>query len=169
MDVSGTLNDHNQHLTVTGQAWMDHQWGDFLALGGGGWDWYSLQLDNHSEMMLYFIRDASGNVLSTYVGYIDASGKDSLIPATSMKSTALGTWTSPHTGITYPSGWRLAIDDPHLRATLTIIPQLKDQELTAYKTTGNVYWEGAVNISGQMAGEPITGSGYVELTGYSKS
>ncbi len=166
MAVSGTVLDHNQSLQVTGQAWMDHQWGNFLSLGGGGWDWYSVQLNNNTEMMLYFIRDASGKVISTYVGYIDANANDHLLPAQSISSTVLDHWKSPTTGANYPSGWRLTINDPLLQATLTITPQLKDQELTAYQSTGNSYWEGAVSIDGQSAGKPIQGEGYIELTGY---
>ncbi len=166
MEVAGTLVDHNQLLHVSGTAWMDHQWGNFLTNLGSGWDWFSVQLNNNTEMMLYFIRDASGNALSTYIGYIDAKGQDHLIPASSQRVTVLGHWTSSKTGITYPSGWRLEINDPQLQTTLTLIPQLKDQELVAGASTGNTYWEGAVNINGQQNGKNISGEGYVELTGY---
>ncbi len=166
MAVSGTLVDHNQPVQITGQAWMDHQWGNFLSLTGGGWDWYSIQLNNNTQMMLYFIRDASGNVISTYAGYIDANNTDHLIPASSLHSTVLGHWTSPVTGATYPSGWQLQVNDPQLHASLTLTPQLKDQELVVYQSTGNSYWEGAVSIQGQAGGKAIQGEGYVELTGY---
>lgn len=166
MQVAGSINDHQQHLTVKGQAWMDHQWGNFLSLGGGGWDWYSIQLNNTTEMMLYFIRDASGNAISTYGGYIDAAGKDHLLGEKSIKSTVLDTWTSPVTRATYPSGWRLDINDPSWKGTLTIRPQLKNQELVVCQSTGNAYWEGAVDIQGHMQGQAIDGEGYVELTGY---
>ena len=167
MTVSGTITDHNQPLHVTGQTWMDHQWGDFLTLAGG-WDWYSFQLNNNTEMMLYFIRDAAGKTLSTYVSYIDAAGKDTLLQPQALKATVLGTWTSPQTGITYPSGWRLKINAPQLQTTLTITPELKDQELVTTQSTGNTYWEGAVNIQGQSNSSLITGEGYIELTGYNK-
>ena len=168
MAIGGTLLDHGQQLRVTGQAWMDHQWGNFLTLGGGGWDWYSIQLNTNTEMMLYFIRDATGAVLSTYIGYIDANGKDTVIPASALRATVLDKWTSPTTGITYPSGWRLEVNDPHLKASLVVKPALKNQELVVSCTTGNIYWEGAVNIDGQMNSQSITGEGYVELTGYTK-
>ncbi len=168
MAVSGTVLDHGQQLRVTGQSWMDHQWGNFLTLGGGGWDWYSIQLNNNTEMMLYFIRDATGAVISTYIGYIDANGKDTVIPANALHSTVLDTWTSPTTGITYPSGWRLEMNDPRLRASLVVKPALKNQELVVSNTTGNIYWEGAVSIDGQINSRSATGQGYVELTGYTK-
>jgi len=145
---------------------MDHQWGNFLTLGGGGWDWYSIQLANNTEMMVYVIRDASGKPLSTYVGYIDSSGNDVVLAPTSLHVTVLGTWKSPATGITYPSGWRLDISDSHLPASLTLKPLLLDQELVATQSTGNTYWEGAVAIEGQSDGQGINGLGYVELTSY---
>jgi len=166
MALSGTLIDHGRTLQVTGTAWMDHQWGNFLTLAGGGWDWFSIQLDNNTEMMLYFIRDATGKTVSTYVSYIDAGAHDTLLPASALHMTVLGHWRSPVTGANYPSGWRLQVNDPRLSLVLTLMPELKDQELVVYQTTGNAYWEGAVSIQGESDGRPIQGEGYVELTGY---
>lgn len=168
MAVHGTLLDHKQSLQVSGQAWMDHQWGNFLTLGGGGWDWYSIQFNNNTEMMLYFIRDASGHALTTYVGLIDAQGHDTVLPGRAFHSTVLRTWRSPKTGITYPSGWHLVITDPHFHSDLIIQPLLKDQELVVIGSTGNSYWEGTVSIQGQNNNQPVSGQGYVELTGYTK-
>ncbi|HEU5231165.1 MAG TPA: lipocalin family protein [Ktedonobacteraceae bacterium] len=168
MAVSGTILDHNQSLHVTGQAWMDHQWGNFLPSGVGSWDWFSLQLNNNSEMMLYFVRDVTGKIVSTYSEYIDASGKNSFIAENALQITTQSQWTSPSTGITYPSGWRLELHDARLPTTLLITPQLKNQELITYNSTGNVYWEGAVSIEGQGNSGPVKGEGYVELTGYTK-
>ena len=166
MTVSGTIVDHNQPLTVTGLAWMDHQWGNFLTVAGSGWDWFSVQLNNNTEMMLYFIRDASDKTASTYIEYIDEQAQEHLIPASELHATVLAHWTSPVTHVTYPSGWRLMLNDSLIHATLTLQPQLRNQELVVYQSTGNSYWEGAVNIQGQVNGRSMQGQGYVELTGY---
>lgn len=168
MAATGTLLDHGQTLQVSGDAWMDHQWGNFLTLGGGGWDWYSIQLNDRSELMIYLIRDASGNPISTYTGYIQPDGQSLILPAQALHTAVLDHWTSSVTGITYPSGWQLTINDPHLQASLTLQPELKNQELVATQSTGNIYWEGAVSIQGQSGGHDIQGEGYVELTGYHK-
>lgn len=168
MAITGALLDHQQRLQVSGEAWMDHQWGNFLTLGGGGWDWFSVQLNDNSEMMLYLIRDASGQVISTYVGYIGPDARDLQLPGSALKVSVLDHWLSPTTGITYPSGWRVTINDPRLQASLTLRPELKNQELVATQSTGNTYWEGAVSIQGQSAGHAVQGEGYVELTGYHK-
>ena len=145
---------------------MDHQWGNFLTLGGGGWDWFSIQLNNNTEMMLYFIRDGTGQIISTYAEYIDANNNNRLLPAKALHVTVLDHWTSPATGTVYPSGWRLEVNDVQLQASLTLIPELKNQELVVYQSTGNSYWEGAVTIQGQSNGKDVQGEGYVELTGY---
>jgi predicted secreted hydrolase len=166
MAVSGALVDHGVSLAISGEVWMDHQWGNFLTLGSGGWDWFSIQLNNDTELMLYFIRDASGHIISTYGGYILADGREVLLSPQSMHIQVLSHWRSPATGIVYPSGWLVQIRDVQLQTTLTLQPELKDQELAVYQSTGNAYWEGAVSISGQDNGSAIGGEGYVELTGY---
>lgn len=166
MAVTGTLLDHAQKLQVSGNAWMDHQWGNFLTLGGGGWDWFSIQLSDHSEMMLYLIRDTSGNIVSSYTEHIGSNGQILQFSGNALHVDVLGHWTSPVTGITYPSGWRLGINEPHFQTTLTLQPELKNQELVVTQSTGNTYWEGAVSIQGQSGGQAVQGEGYVELTGY---
>ena len=166
MSVSGTLIDHNQSLQVSGEAWMDHQWGNFITLNGGGWDWFSIQLTNNTEMMLYLIRDSTGKIISSYIGYIGPHTMSIQISGSALNMAVLGHWRSPVTGATYPSGWKLKITDPRVRATLILLPELKDQELVVYQSTGNSYWEGAVSIQGQSTGQVVSGEGYVELTGY---
>lgn len=165
MAVSGTMEDHGQPVRVTGQAWMDHQWGNFVSLAGSGWDWYSIQLGNNTEYMLYVIRDAQKRPLSTFGTFVDPEGTASEIPPTDIQTQPLGMWTSPHTGGVYPSGWRITILGS-APATLVLTPLLKDQELVTAQSTGVAYWEGAVRIQGSAHGVPVLGEGYVELTGY---
>lgn len=166
MSLSGTLVDHNQSLEVTGEAWMDHQWGNFLTLNDGGWDWFSIQLNNNTEMMLYLIRDSVGKIISSYIGFIGPQAESILLPEKALELTVLSHWKSPVTGANYPSGWKLEITDPKVRTSLILLPELKDQELVAYQSTGNSYWEGAVYIEGRSSEQVVRGEGYVELTGY---
>ena len=164
MSVSGTLIDQGQQLAVTGQAWMDHQWGNFLSLAGAGWDWYSLQLNNNTEYMLYIIRDAQKRPISVFGTRISPSGEASEIPPTDIHTQATGEWTSPRTGGVYPSGWRVTVSSQSL--SLAITPLLRDQELVTTCSTGVAYWEGAVEMRGSIGAAPVSGVGYVELTGY---
>lgn len=164
MSVSGTLTDHGVPLTVTGQAWMDHQWGNFISLTGSGWNWYSIQLSNHTEYMLYVIFDSQKRPVSTFGTYVAADGSAHEVAASAIHAQSTSTWTSPVTGGVYPSGWSVTLDAPAV--TLTLKPLLQDQELVTAQSTGVAYWEGAVGITGQAEGQAVTGEGYVELTGY---
>ncbi len=164
MTLAGTISDHGVTVPVTGLAWMDHQWGNFLASSGGGWDWYSLQLADQSEMMMYFLRDPSGAIAATYATHVVPDGSASELSQGDFTSKALGTWTSPVTHVAYPSGWQVTVAS--LKLALTLTPELRDQELVTTQSTGVIYWEGAVDIQGQQNGASISGQGYVELTGY---
>ena len=86
------------------------------------------------------------------------------MPPGSVSVEAAGSWTSPHTGITWPSGWRLEVPAEDLSVTLR--PTLADQELDTTGTTGVVYWEGSQVVSATRGDEVLGGEGYVELTGY---
>jgi predicted secreted hydrolase len=162
MAISGAITDHGETIPVTGLAWMDHQWGNFISTAGGGWDWFSMQLSNDVDYMIYRIRDAHGAIISVVGSRIDAQGITTAVDPSKINEQAIGTWTSSVTHITYPSGWRLALPG----GALTITPAVLDQELVTTASTGNTYWEGACAITGTLDGQTVTGQGYTELTGY---
>jgi predicted secreted hydrolase len=162
MAVQGTLYDGDTARPVTGLAWMDHQWGDFLVVGG--WDWYSIQLDDATELMLFLTRAPDNSPGLTLGTYVEPDGSTTDFEAADFTVEALGTWTSPHTGATYPSGWQ--IDVRALELSLRLEATQLDQELVTTATTGLAYWEGQVMVSGRRASQSLAGLGYVELTGY---
>lgn len=156
----GLLGCHEAR--VDGIAWHDHQWGDFDVTGFAGWDWYSFQLDDDTEVMLYLIRAADGTPVSAAGSYVTASGRvvhltqgDFLVEPTG------ATWTSPTTGAVYPLGWNVAV--PRFGLDLAVTPVLDAQEMDTRATTGVVYWEGSVQVRGTRQGV-----GYVELTNYDR-
>jgi predicted secreted hydrolase len=164
LNVTGVLRSA-QDVPVSGVAWMDHQWGNFVVGAVGGWDWYSVQLDDRSELMLYVLRAPTGATTAVYGTQVRADGSTLDLGADSVRAEATGHWTSPHTGGVYPSGWLLTLPGGE---RLELRPQLQDQEL--YFPAGSdqapgagalAYWEGAVTVTGDR-----TGVGYVELTGY---
>ena len=163
MTVSGTLDARGTSLPVTGEAWMDHQWGDF-ATYQGGWDWFSLQLADGTDVMLYLIRDLRGGTLRVDGSIVGPAGDVSLLRDGDFSLAPTGEWTSRETGAVYPSGWTIAIPEHDL--TLTVTPAMPNQELDTRPTTGVVYWEGEVLVEATTQGSPVSGYGYVELTGY---
>jgi predicted secreted hydrolase len=163
MEIAGAIEDHGERVPVTGRAWFDKQWGNFLVMGGG-WDWFSVQLEDGSDLMLNLIRNPAGQTTIAYGTYVAPDGTFRHLTGNQFEVSALGTWTSPHTGITYPSGWRATVRQPAL--DLSIAPVLADQELDTRRSTSLVYWEGAQSVVGTLNGQPIGGLGYVELVGY---
>jgi predicted secreted hydrolase len=163
--TAGTVTIDSQPFAVEGLSWMDHEWST-SALGAeqAGWDWFSIQLDDDTELMLFQLRRADGSV--------DGFSSGTLIAADgSTRTWGLGDfsikvnhrWRSPRTGAEYPAGWTLSVPSADLR--LTIAPWLADQEMDV----SYAYWEGAVKAEGTRNGQRVAGTGYAELTGYAGS
>ena len=163
MELAGTVDDHGERIPVTGLAGFDKQWGNFLVMGGG-WDWFSIQLEDGTDLMLNLIRNAAGQTTIVYGTYVAPDGSFRHLQGNAFEVSALGRWTSPHTGTTYPSGWRATVREPAL--DLRITPVIPDQELDTRRSTSMIYWEGAQTVVGTSRGQPIAGQGYVELVGY---
>src|SRR5262249_34778294 len=105
MSVSGALTVDGLVRPVTGVAWMDHQWGNFVLGGGGGWDWFSLQLDDRTELTAWTVRGDDGRPVLVFGTYVDAEGRTQHLAGDAFRAEALDRWTSPKTGATYPARW----------------------------------------------------------------
>ncbi len=165
MASDGTIQIGENSYTVKGTSWMDHEFStSVLTRDQIGWDWFGLQLDDDTEIMLFTLRREDGT-LDPYssLSLIDESGKLTSYPLDAWYVTPTGEWQSPHSGGLYPAGWKLSVPEADLE--LTITPKVADQELNL----SIVYWEGAVKVDGVSAGRAITGQGYVELTGYAQA
>jgi predicted secreted hydrolase len=162
--TTGTLVTGGETLAVEGLSWMDHEFGsDELQANQAGWDWFSIQLDDRRELMLYALRQKDGSITPQSSGsLIERDGRVTHLQLGDFATVATGTWKSPHTGGTYPSGWRVRV--PRAGVDVALVPILADQELA--NTAGGVsYWEGAVDVLDPATRKPL-GVGYVELTGY---
>ena len=164
MSAEGTLTLGGAALEVEGQAWFDHQWGDFIAVGGGGWDWFAVNLEDGTDLTVSLVRAADGTYPLVYGTLVRSDGSVDHLAREEFKLESRGTWASPHTGAVYPSGWTLRVPAEDL--TIELTPTLLDQELDTRVTTGVVYWEGSQVVEATRGGAELGGEGYVELTGY---
>ena len=167
MDATGTVELDGETLTVTGDAWFDHQWGDFISVGGGGWDWFAVNLDDGTDLTLSLVRDADGSYPLIYGTIVDPDGTTRHLDRDAFSVEVADRWTSPLTGADYPAGWSIAIPGEGLQVVLA--PTVAAQELDTRATTGVVYWEGSQVVSATRDGRPLGGEAYVELTGYAPS
>lgn len=155
LNVSGQIHWDGKPHSVNGQAWYDHEWSSsVLADYQTGWDWFSLQLDDGRELMLFQIRAKPGHPLTQQSILIDQDASTRKLSSQQVDLTVLEHWSSPG-GKRYPARWRLRI--PTENMDLEIAPRLADQEMRHSIT----YWEGSVSINGSHSG-----LGFVELVGY---
>lgn len=163
--TSGVVTVDGRAHPVSGVSWMDHEFGSgSLAPTQSGWDWFSFQLDDGRELMLYRLRLRDGTTEPFSSGtLIEADGRATHLPLAAFTIAPRATWRSVASGATYPARWRVRV--PQAALELDVTPTMADQELRT-PVTGVTYWEGSVRVSGRAAGRPVTGVGYVELTGY---
>lgn len=161
--TAGRLRFDGIECGVEGTSWMDHEFSsNQLSPHQVGWDWFSLQLDDGRDLMVYLMRRADGSVDYRIANLIDAEGGVDQLEDDQWSLHATATWTSRQTAATYPAAW--TIDVPGERLNLRVVPLVPDQENRGRVPGAPYYYEGAVQVLGGD-GERI-GSGYVELTGY---
>jgi predicted secreted hydrolase len=162
LETVGTISIAGKPFSVNGVSWMDREWStSALSNEQSGWDWFALQLSDNTELMFYQLRRKDGQRDSHSSGsYILTDNTKIALNDHDVSIKTLDSWISPHSQITYPSGWHLSI--PGQNIEIDVIPMINDQELNLSFR----YWEGAVKVIGTKLDKAISGQGYVELTGY---
>lgn len=167
LETKGILELKGKKIPVTGISWMDHEFGsNQLAEKQIGWDWFSVQLNNGMDLMIYHLRQ-EGRVDPHSSGTLVLPDSRTIhLPLSALRLRSLSAWKSPRSTATYPASWEIELPGHDLK--LMVIPLVTDQELMTQKSTGVTYWEGAVKVQGTYKGRAVEGEGYVELTGYDK-
>lgn len=165
MPTQGTIEIDGNTFEVKGLSWFDREWST-SALGKEtvGWDWFSIQLDDGREIMFYLLRQQDVRASPASDGVlISTDGSTRRLTRDAVQIVVRSHWQSPLDETRYPSRWRMDIESEGL--SLDIKPYLANQELNLSVR----YWEGAVQVKGTSFGQPVSGNGYVELTGYGEA
>jgi predicted secreted hydrolase len=168
LPTRGIVTLGGRALEVTGQSWMDHEFGTtFLEPDQVGWDWFSIQLDDGRDLMIFQLRRADGSIDPRSSGtLVEPDG--TAVPITQesgFQIVAGRTWTSRASGARYPVEWTVRLQGRDV--TLSVTAAVDGQELQSDRSTGVTYWEGAIDVTGRVAGRRVAGRGYLEMTGYS--
>ncbi len=158
---TGAIVLDGKRFSVEGSSWMDHEFFSHqLDAGQKGWDWFSLQLEDGSELMLFRLRRTDGTLDPYSAGtYVDSRGQARHLSAGDFTLTPGRTWTSPATGGRYPVEWTIEVLSLGFKASVRT--PLAQQEMTP-----TAYWEGAIDIDATRFNRPVHGVGYLEMTGY---
>ena len=157
LKASGRITLDGKPIPVTGLAWLDREWStSVLGENQVGWDWFALQLDDGSTLMLYQLRQESGEPDPHSSGtHVAADGTVTPLKAGDFSLQAKRIWKNPE-GVRYPVVWTARV--PQLDLAVEVSAVLDAQELRLKPVA---YWEGAVDVKGSH-----TGRGYLEMTGY---
>ncbi len=152
-EVAGELEVDGTSVEVTGQAWLDREWSSQpLASNQTGWDWFSLHLDSGDKVMLFRLREKSGEAY--YSGtWINRDGTPEQLGPDGINLTPLK--SSEVAGRSVPTSWQIGVPDKNIDITVTAINE------QSWMATSIPYWEGAVTVSGSHKG-----IGFLEMTGY---
>jgi predicted secreted hydrolase len=166
LKTNGSLALGDDSTRVKGLSWMDHEFFTPLANSTAqGWDWLSLHLSDSTEVMLAHWRLADGSISPYATGtFIQRNGAIQNLTKRDFIFEPQSWWTSPATGGKYPVEWKIKFLDYELKLTTPV----KNQELDTRRTTGQIYWEGYVEVIGGKNGQKISGKGYLEMTGYAR-
>ena len=165
LHTMGRLAVGGETLDVEGLSWMDHEFGtSFLEPAQAGWDWFSIQLDDGTDLMAYIMRRTDGARDPRSSGTLVSPAGVTHLRVDDYRLTPGRRWTSPASGAAYPVTWRIEIP-PH-GLDLEVMAAVDAQELETGQSTGVTYWEGAIDVQGTRDGVSVAGSGYLEMTGY---
>lgn len=186
LKVGGTLVLDGRTLPVSGVAWLDHEWSsELLPKAAQGWDWIGINFDDGSALMAFRLRgrdavvptaagrgeaalsagsaggEAQAEALWSAGSLRHADARVDILPPQAVAFTAMRRWRSPRTGVDYPVEWQVRVGARRFH----LQPLIDDQELDSRRSTGALYWEGAVRVA---EGGREVGRGYLEMTGYSE-
>ena len=166
MPTTGEVRIGDDTFPVSGSSWMDHEFGtSFLEPSQQGWDWFSVQLDDGTDLMVYQLRQVDGSTHVRSAGtVVGPDGAAQTLGVHDYRLTPGRVWTSPTSPAAYPVEWRVEV--PSAALDLSVQAVVDGQELHTEESTGVTYWEGAIRVTGTHEGRTVTGRGYLELTGY---
>lgn len=161
LKTSGTLKLGGDSFKVSGKSWFDRELSSKgLSEKEKGWDWFSIQLDDGREAMLYLMRKKDGSLDRYSSGtFVYKDGKYRHLTLNDFRVRVASRYRSKKTGADYPLIREVDIPSENLK--LKVIPLIENQEFIAASSTGNYYWEGTCRVEGST-----TGRAYVEMTGY---
>ncbi|MCM2314210.1 MAG: hypothetical protein NDJ92_03540 [Thermoanaerobaculia bacterium] len=158
--TEGRMRIGAKWVTVSGVSWMDHQWAN-TKYTKDKWDWFSIQLDNNTELVCFVYDSSKGRTFLADICYPDgrqAHFDDVAITPLERR------WVSPKSGAAYPTAWCIVI--PAICADLHLEARIDNQEMLF----GSInYWEGPLLVNGSIGDEPVRGVGFMELLGYAST
>jgi oleate hydratase len=157
LKTEGRIKIKDKWVDVTGKSWMDHQWAD-AKYSKDKWDWFSVQLDNDTEMVCCMYDD--GKTKTYFADVSHANGRQEHFKEVEIIPLKKH-WISPKSKAVYPLEWKIKI--PARNIDLNLTAKIENQEMLF----GSInYWEGPLRVDGLFENKKVKGVGFMELVGY---
>jgi len=158
LSAKGSVAWPGRSAEVRGDAWLDREWStSMLGADQAGWDWFALQFEDGTELMIYQMRKRDGTADPFSSGtFVDQEGRSTRLMAGDFTLRPLRDWTSAKSGGQYPVKWEVKV--PGRQLSLEVEAAFDEQEMALGIVN---YWEGSVGVKGTHSGR-----GYLEMTGY---
>jgi len=155
--TEGRIKIENKWIEVSGKSWMDHQWAD-VSYSKDRWDWFSVQLDDNTEMVCFMYDDGQKKTYLASISYPDGKQehfeKVKIVPLSNE-------WVSSKSEASYPLLWQIKIPERDIHLILSA--KIENQEMLF----GSInYWEGPLLVNGVFGEKNVNGVGFMELVGY---
>ncbi|WP_376697384.1 lipocalin-like domain-containing protein [Wenzhouxiangella sp. EGI_FJ10305] len=160
LKTKGSVQVDGETMPVDGLAWLDREWGSSQLAGDlSGWDWFSLQLDDGRDLMVYRLRTEDGEASRFSAGKVVYPDGDSrTLGPEDFTATPQREWRDSE-GRQWPVAWTVEVPSEDLE--LEVEARFDEQRWSGAVS----YWEGAVGVRDVETGKSV-GRGYLELSGY---
>jgi predicted secreted hydrolase len=186
LSVKGTITVHGKNESVSGIAWVDHQWGNFSNQNPPPYgltvsiEWFSIKLDDNREIMVCdtWDQETGKKINQSFPGLNLLNSDGSLELLKGYRITPQHFWDDKIDGLNFTDKWR--INESSKSMNLTIIPVFSNQTIRLPENFpiirqyllklfhGMCFWEGVCTVSGTIDGVRVHGKAYVELTHINK-
>lgn len=175
--VAGSVTIDGKRHMVSGDGWYDHEFGcpppkvegapkrSTFDSGIVAWNWVSAQLSDGSELSVYdLVHNESAQSVGRWAIHIGRDGTRTAVQQFTL--TPSGRWRSTRTFEGWPTAWHLEV--PELAITLDLQSAFSDQEFVTVLSKP-AFWEGRCSVKGTRQGASVTGTGYIERSGFADS
>jgi Lipocalin-like domain/CrtC N-terminal lipocalin domain len=161
MHTTGTLTFEGRTMQISGESWLDRQWGGLPDLRFNRWSWMNLGMPNGDKVAIWDARSADGTgPEESWATILHANGNHELVPVTPLADSADRFHESAENHFAFPTKWTVSI--PSCDASLEVITTSINQEIPGLGTS---IYEGAATFSGKYLGQVVEGRTYVEQLG----
>ncbi|MFC8360055.1 lipocalin family protein [Streptomyces griseorubiginosus] len=161
MRTTGTLSVQNKDYKVSGETWLDRQWGPVdITDTSMRWTWMPVRLPNGDKLLVWDSVNSKGE--NAWATVMHPDGSYNLAAVKPLAEGAHRIWTSPTSGNAYPTRW--SIDIPALKTHLSV--RVTGTDAQEFIGDRSARYDGTAAYSGTYEGKKVSGVTYAEMVGH---